>query len=81
MPEQNENLPKVPPFVIKGNGGNAAQGPVNPPPPLHRTPAKKNGQPSERGMLSLVVLLISLIGLGVAMLSGSKFSYDILFYT
>lgn len=78
MIDQNNDLPKVPPFVFKGMSGKAFQEPASRPRPVNRTPAKKNGQPSERGMLSIVVLLISAVSLGIAMLSGAYFAYDIL---
>lgn len=38
----------------------------------------RNGHVSQRGMLSLVMLLISLGALGIAMLGGAKLAYDIL---
>jgi len=37
-----------------------------------------NGQLSERGMLSLAVLLISLVSLGIAMMSGAWVAYNVL---
>ena len=47
-----------------------------------REPVKKNGnhngKPSQRGMLSLAVLLISLISLGIALLSGAWVAINIL---
>lgn len=77
MPDQNNNLPKVPPFVIKGTSGKVAE-PVSQPRRVNPPPEKKNGQPSERGMLSIAVLLISLISLGIALASGAWVAYNIL---
>jgi len=78
MTDQNDDLPKVPPFVIKGTSGNTSQEPANMSRRVNQVPAKKNGQPSERGMLSIAVLLISVVSLGIAMFSGAYFAYDIL---
>ena len=80
MPDQNNNPPKIPPFVIKDKSGKPVE-PASQSHPAnhnHRPTAKKNGQPSERGMLSLSVLLISLISLGIAMLSGAWVAINIL---
>lgn len=78
MSNQDNNLPKVPPFVIQGGGGRTPQSSGNPSPPANPPPPKKNGQPSERGMLSISVLLISLISLGISMISGAWVAYNIL---
>lgn len=48
------------------------------PPPPPKAPAQKNGYPSERGMLNVVMTLISSVSLGIAMLSGAWFTYGIL---
>lgn len=43
------------------------------------TPTKpRNGHVSQRGMLSLLMLMISLGALGIAMLGGAKLAYDVL---
>ena len=39
---------------------------------------KKNGNLSQRGMLSIVMLLVSVGTLGIAMLGGAKLAYDVL---
>ena len=39
---------------------------------------KKNGNLSQRGMLSIVMLLVSVGTLGIAMLGGAKMAYDVL---
>jgi hypothetical protein len=78
MADKPENeLPKVPPFHILDGSGRRVEpsmGPPSPPEP----PAPKNGYPSERGMLNLVMTLISSVSLGIAMLSGAWFAYGIL---
>jgi hypothetical protein len=80
MADNKNDLPKVPPFIIKGTSGKAAQEPASQPRPVSKPPERRNGQPSERGMLSVAILLISAISLGIALLSGAKFAYDILSY-
>jgi hypothetical protein len=79
MPDQNDNLLKVPPFVIKGTSGNASQEPASQPRRVNRLPAgTRNGQPSERGMLSVSILLISAISLGIAMMGGAWIAFGVL---
>ena len=78
MSDQNNNLPKVPPFVIKGATGKAAQEPAGQPHAVNGTAMKKNGKPSERGMLSVAILLISSISLGIAMMGGAWVAYGVL---
>ena len=46
--------------------------------PSPTQPQGKNGQVSQRGMLSLVMLLVSMGTLGIAMIGGAKMTYDIL---
>jgi len=41
-------------------------------------PHDKNSQLSQRGMLSIVMLLVSIGTLGIAMLGGAKMAYDVL---
>jgi hypothetical protein len=72
-----DELPKVPPFhIVDGSGNRVEPSKEMPPPPKH--PAQKNGFPSERGMLNLAMTLISILSLGIAMLSGAWFAYGIL---
>lgn len=42
-------------------------------------PKRGKGQVSQRGMLSIVMLLMSIGTLGIAMIGGAKLAYDILF--
>lgn len=46
--------------------------------PSSTQPHSKNGHVSQRGMLSIVMLLVSLGALGIAMLGGAKMAYDLL---
>ena len=46
--------------------------------PSPTQPQGKNGHVSQRGMLSLVMLLVSVGALGIAMLGGAKMAYDVL---
>lgn len=46
--------------------------------PSSTQPHGKNGQVSQRGMLSIVMLLVSVGTLGMAMIGGAKMAYDIL---
>lgn len=46
--------------------------------PSRTQPHGKNGQPSQRGMLSIVMLLVSVSGLGLALIGGAKLAHDIL---
>ena len=78
MPDQKNDLPKVPPFVIKGTSGKATQEPASQPRPANRPPARKNGQLSERGMLSVLILLITAISLGIAMAGGAWIGFGVL---
>lgn len=77
------NLPKVPPFVIPGASGVSNQRAEDPAPQnAHvvrgpKPPTRNNGL-SQQGIFSLILLLISVISLGVAMLSGAWFAYGIL---
>lgn len=74
MPDQKNDLPKVPPFIIKGTSGKAVQEPASQP----RNDNRMNKQTSQLGMFSSLILLISVISMGVAMLSGAWFAYSIL---
>ena len=78
MTDKKEDLPKVPPFIIKGTSGKAAKEPASQPRPVNQPLMKRNGQPSQRGMLSVLVLIISLFSLGIAMLGGAWVAIDIL---
>jgi hypothetical protein len=79
MADKKEKLPKVPPFVVRGTTGKAVREPVSQPRPASRPPTRgRNGRPSERGMLSVAVLLISAISLGIAMMGGAWIAYGVL---
>jgi hypothetical protein len=73
-----KDLPKVPPFVFKGTSGKAAQEPVSQPRHPGRPPTRRNGQPSERGMLSVLILLITAVSLGIAMAGGAWIGVGVL---
>jgi len=75
------NLPKVPPFVIPGASDQRAEDPapqnahvVRPPQPS----GNKDDFVSQRAIVSLTISLISLVSLGISMLSGAWFAYGIL---
>jgi hypothetical protein len=75
------NLPKVPPFIIPGASNQYAEEP--PPQAAHvvqapKSTAKNDKQASQQGMFGSLILLISVISLGVAMLSGAWFAYSVL---
>jgi hypothetical protein len=75
------NLPKVPPFIIPGASNQYAEEP--PPQAAHvvqapKSTAKKDQQAVQQGIFSSLILLISVISLGIAMLSGAWFAYGIL---
>jgi hypothetical protein len=73
----NNDLPKVPPFHIVDGSGKRVE-PSSDPFPTHKPPVQKNGMPSERGTLNLVMTLMSMASLGIALLSGAWFAYGIL---
>jgi hypothetical protein len=78
MAEKPKNdLPKVPPFHIVDGSGKLVE-PSNQLPPQSKLPAQRNNMPSERGMLNLVMTLISSVSIGIALLSGAWFAYGIL---
>ena len=74
MTDQKNDLPKVPPFIIKGTSGKAIQEPVSQP----RNNNRLNKRASQLGMFSSLILFISVISMGVAMLSGAWFAYSVL---
>jgi len=82
MPDNPENeFPKVPPFISPGdseydreNPGKQSAHVVQPP----RTPAKNGTNLTQLGTFSSLVLLISVISLGAAMVSGAWFAYSVL---
>lgn len=80
MADNKNNLPKVPPFIINSTSGKAVQEPASQPRPVNRSPMRRNGQPSERGMLSVLVLIISFFSLAIAMLGGAWVAGDILIH-
>jgi hypothetical protein len=73
-----DEYPKVPPFIIKGTSGKAAKGPASQSRPPSQPPTRRNGEPSQRGMLSVLVLIISLFSLGIALLGGAWVGTDVL---
>lgn len=79
MPDQNKDFPKVPPFIIEGTSGKkAAQEPASRPRTVERSPVKKNGRPSQRGMLSVMSLVISLLSLALSMAGGAWIAMGVL---
>ncbi|MFZ5820669.1 MAG: hypothetical protein ACOYYJ_12290 [Chloroflexota bacterium] len=82
MPDQRKDLPKVPPFVINGTSGVPAREPVSQPVPARPVaaqPGKPNHQHvSQRGMLSVLILLISAISLGIALAGGAWVGFTVL---
>jgi hypothetical protein len=75
------NLPKVPPFIIPGASNQYAQEP--PPQAAHVVQAPKSTtendkQAVQQGMFGSLIMVISIISLGVAMLSGAWFAYSVL---
>ena len=74
------NLPKVPPFVIPGASDRHAEGPspqnahvVQPPKPS----AKKEDFVSQRGMVSVTILLVSFLSFGIAMAGAAWVAFDV----
>jgi hypothetical protein len=62
MTNQDENLPKVPPFV----------------PPAPTQPRNNHNNVAEEGMLRVVTLLISLVSLAIALASGAVLAITVL---
>ena len=73
-----DEFPKVPPFVIKGTSGKTTKEPASQPRTPNQPPSRKNGRPSERGMLSVLLLLITSISLGIAMAGGAWIGFGVL---
>jgi len=75
------DLPKVPPFIIPGVSDRHAEEPPSQSAHIVQAPkssAKKDDFVSQRGMVNLAIALISLVSLGISMLSGAWFAYEIL---
>lgn len=75
------NLPKVPPFIIPGASNQYAEKPSTQAPHVVQAPkaATRNDQrAAQQGMFSTLILLISGLSLGVAMISGAWFAYSVL---
>ena len=75
------NLPKVPPFIIPGASNQYEEKP--PPQAAHvvqapKSTANNDKQAAQQGMFGSLILLISVISLGVAMISGAWFAYSVL---
>jgi hypothetical protein len=75
------NLPKVPPFHIPGASNQHAEEPVSK--SAHMVGASKpisnrnNHYPSPRGMLSVLILLVSILSLGIAMAGAAWVAIDV----
>ncbi len=82
MPDKPENnLPKVPPFLIPGASNQHAEEPSLKNAHVVQAPKNSNKNDdffSQRGLVSLAISLISLVSLGISMLSGAWFAYGIL---
>jgi len=79
MDNSNQNNSKTPPFVYPGAPGQSATGKSASRPSPTRPLSKKNSpHPSERGMLSVTILLISSISLGIALTSGAWIGIGVL---
>jgi hypothetical protein len=81
MPDQKKDFPKVPPFIIKGTSGKAEQEPDTQPAHIVQPPipsVKNDRNTSHLGMYSTLSLLIGVISMGVALMSGAWFAYDVL---
>lgn len=81
MPDQKNSLPKVPPFIIEGTSQKAVHEPDTQPAHMvkrSKPPAKNNGLISRLGMYSSLSLLIGVVSIGVAMISGAWFAYEVL---
>ncbi|RJP49964.1 MAG: hypothetical protein C4583_11490 [Anaerolineaceae bacterium] len=76
MNPQNKKFPKTPPFVFDNSP--AVNEPASQPESLRRTPARSNGYPSERGLLSVAIFLISALSMGIALLGGAWIGYRVL---
>ena len=75
------DLPKVPPFVIPGASNHHAKEPAPQNAHVVQSPKSRNNNGknlSQPGIFSSLILLISVISLGVAMISGAWFAYTIL---
>ena len=77
MADNKNDLPKVPPFIIKSTSGKTVQEPASQPRPV-QPPTRRNDEPSQRGMLSVLILIISVLSLGVSLLGGAWVAIDIL---
>jgi hypothetical protein len=82
MADKRKNeLPKVPPFIIPGASTQRAEGPDPQAAQVvgnSKTSANQEDYFSQRGVVSLAISLISLVSLGISMLSGAWFAYGIL---
>jgi hypothetical protein len=75
------NLPKVPPFIIPGASNQYEEKPPSPAAHVVQAPkstTKNDQQAVQQGMFGLVIFLISVLSIGVALLSGAWFSYGVL---
>lgn len=77
MPDQNKDFPKVPPFIIEGTSGKVAQEPETQTLPMVQS-SKKDKDASHLGLYSSLSLLIGIVSMGIALISGAWFAYDVL---
>jgi hypothetical protein len=79
--KSKNNLPKVPPFIIPGASNQYEEKPTSQAAHVVQAPkstARSDQQASQQGMLSSLILLISVLSLGIAMISGAWFAYSVL---
>ena len=75
------NLPKVPPFIIPGASNQYEEKPPSQAAHVVQAPkstTKNDQQAVQQGLAGSMILLLSVISLGVAMLSGAWFAYSVL---
>lgn len=78
MNPPNNNHHQTPPFIFDDAPPPAMNGPAGQPRPLPKPPPQNNGYPSERGMLSVAIFLISSLSMGIALAGGAWVGYRIL---
>ena len=75
------NLPKVPPFIIPGASNQYEEKPTSQAAHVVQAPkstTKNDQQAAQQGLFGSLILVISVISLGVAMISGAWFAYGVL---
>jgi len=75
-----KNLPKVPPFDIPGASNRQAEEPASQSTHIIQAPKGQdvNNGLTQPGIFSFIILVISVVSLGIAMLSGAWFAYGML---